>query len=231
MTFHPAPRRTPPNSWMILPLPRTGPSRRWRLQLMTKVRLSSSSKRRPGSRPRDSVSSIRRRRGRPRRAGRGVLRPRSPRYFAELGLIDRIHRAEPHRHRRELPELRHQARVIRRQRERVARRRGATSPGSRRVAPLASGPRGRPAYIPGGVAWKKICPRRQGDPARARSGSRLRRGSPRRRRWKCGRRRRCPGAGRGGRGPRRSTGRSPADRFSTSRRPVPGLVLAGMVLT
>ena len=44
MTFHPAPRKIPSSSWMILPLPRTGPSSRWRLQLMTHVRLSSLSR-------------------------------------------------------------------------------------------------------------------------------------------------------------------------------------------
>ena len=44
MTFQPAPRKTPSNSWMILPLPRTGPSRRCKLQLTTQMRLSRFSR-------------------------------------------------------------------------------------------------------------------------------------------------------------------------------------------
>jgi hypothetical protein len=87
MTFQPAPRKTVSSSWMILPLPRTGPSRRCRLQLTTKMRLSSFSR---------------------EAAALQVLQ--------EAGLVDRHDRAEPHRHGRELPEVRHQPGVrVRRQ--------------------------------------------------------------------------------------------------------------------
>ena len=58
MTFHPAPRKMPSSSWMILPLPRTGPSSRCRLQLMTKIRLSSFSLPPREIAPSDSGSSI-----------------------------------------------------------------------------------------------------------------------------------------------------------------------------
>ena len=44
MTFQPAPRKMPSNSWMILPLPRTGPSSRCKLQLTTQIRLSRFSR-------------------------------------------------------------------------------------------------------------------------------------------------------------------------------------------
>src|SRR3954465_6375430 len=121
ITFQPAPRKIVSSSWMILPLPRTGPSRRWRLQLTTKIRLSRRS--RPASEiaPSDSRSSL----------SPSPQKPHTPAVAAEapdpaLGrvgglaavevlhearLVDRHQRAEAHRHRGELPEVRHQPRV------------------------------------------------------------------------------------------------------------------------
>ena len=107
---------------MILPLPRTGPSRRWRLQLTTKVRLSSSSPAASCSRPRDSGSSIS---PSPRNAhtcwSLVSLMPAVVQVLVELRLVDGVHRADAHRHRGELPEVGHQARVrVRGQRQRRA---------------------------------------------------------------------------------------------------------------
>ena len=89
----------------------------------------------------------------------GVLDAAVVQVLVELRLVDRVHRAEAHRHRRELPEVRHQPRV------RVGRqRRGApsttwTSPGgSRRGGPRSRRPsRKARAYMPGEAwPWKKI---------------------------------------------------------------------------
>ena len=117
MTFQPAPRKRASSSWMILPLPRTGPSSRCRLQLMTKMRLSSFSRAASEIAPSDSGSSIS-----PSPRNAQTLRPVAVDDAAvlqvahEARLIDRHDRAEPHRHGRELPEVRHQPRMrIRRQ--------------------------------------------------------------------------------------------------------------------
>ena len=109
MTFQPAPRKSASSSCTILPLPRTGPSSRCRLQLMTKMRLSSFS--RPASEiaPSDSGSSIspspqNTQTFRSRRVGEAP----ALQIAQEARLIDRHQRPEAHRHRRKLPEVRHQ---------------------------------------------------------------------------------------------------------------------------
>ena len=94
---------------MMLPLPRTGPSSRCRLQFTTKIRLSSFSREASVSAPSDSGSS------------RFAVAQERPNFATglrddaailqvphEARLIDRRDRAEPHRYRRELPEVRHQ---------------------------------------------------------------------------------------------------------------------------
>ncbi len=117
MTFQPAPMNAASSSWMILPLPRTGPSRRCRLQLTTNTRLSSFSRTGSVSAPMLSGSSIS---PSPRKAQ--TLRSDTGAQAAILHvalkarLVDGHHRAETHRHRGELPEVRHQPRMrIRRQ--------------------------------------------------------------------------------------------------------------------
>ena len=112
MTFQPAPRNAASSSWMILPLPRTGPSRRCRLQLMTNTRLSSFSRTGMVIAPIDSGSSIS-----PSPRNAQTLRSDGWHDAAMLEialkarLVDRHHGAEAHRHRRELPEIRHQPRM------------------------------------------------------------------------------------------------------------------------
>ena len=97
---------------MILPLPRTGPSSRCRLQLTTKVRLSRPSRDAMCSAPSDSGSSVS---PSPRNAQTREpdvsSRPRLREIAVVAGLVDRADRPEAHRDRRELPEVRHQARV------------------------------------------------------------------------------------------------------------------------
>src|SRR6188768_692612 len=106
MTFHPAPRKTLSSSWMILPLPRTGPSSRCRLQLMTKIRLSSFSRPAIEIAPSDSGSSHS-----PSPRNAHTLRLLAFARLEEARLVDRHQRPKAHRHRRELPEIRHQPRV------------------------------------------------------------------------------------------------------------------------
>ena len=117
MTFQPAPRKNASSSWMILPLPRTGPSRRCRLQLTTKVRLSSSSNGGDVQQPAAlRLVHLAVAEERPDVLLAGVLDAARVQVLVELRLVDRVHRAEAHRHRRELPEVRHQPRVrVRRQ--------------------------------------------------------------------------------------------------------------------
>ena len=97
---------------MILPLPRTGPSSRCRLQLMTKTRLSRRSRTGIVIAPIDSGSSVS-----PSPKKHHTLRscggtmPRALEVAHEARLVDRHHRTQAHRHRRELPELRHQPRM------------------------------------------------------------------------------------------------------------------------
>ena len=108
---------------MILPLPRTGPSSRCRLQLMTKIRLSSRSRTGIVIAPIDSGSSVSPspRKHQTLRSCAGMI-PRALEVAHEARLVDRHHRAQAHRHGRELPELRHQPRMrIRRQPDALAR--------------------------------------------------------------------------------------------------------------
>ena len=139
MTFHPAPRKMPSSSWMILPLPRTGPSSRWRLQLMTQVRLSSFSRPARLIAPRLSGSSHS---PSPRNAQTrtsSVVRQAAVAQVAVVpGVVDRHDRAEAHAHGRVLPEVRHEPRV------RVARQSAAGVQFLAEVLELASrraGPR------------------------------------------------------------------------------------------
>ena len=109
MTFQPAPRKSASSSCTILPLPRTGPSRRCRLQLMTKMRLSSFS--RPASEiaPSDSgLVHLAVAAERPDLAPARVGEAAALEVAQEARLIDRHQRPEAHRHRGELPEIRHQ---------------------------------------------------------------------------------------------------------------------------
>ena len=139
MTFQPAPRKFVSSSWMILPLPRTGPSRRCRLQLMTKIRLSRRS--RPAMRDRAQrlrlVHLAVAHEG-PDLAPGGLGQAAALQVLHEAGLVDRHQRAEAHRDRRELPEVRHQPRV------RVGRAARCRRPpcGSCASAPRGSAPRG-----------------------------------------------------------------------------------------
>ncbi len=112
MTFHPAPRKMPSSSWMILPLPRTGPSSRWRLQLMTQVRLSSFSRPARPMHPSDSGSSHS---PSPRNAQTRTSSVSREAAVAQVAVVprvvDRHDRAEAHADGRVLPEVRHQPRV------------------------------------------------------------------------------------------------------------------------
>ena len=140
MTFQPAPRKIASSSWMILPLPRTGPSSRCRLQLMTKIRLSSFSRDGEADRAeRFRLVGLAVAEERPDLRGRRLLQAAILQVAVEARLVDRHDRAEAHRHRRELPELRHQPRVrIRRQPAAGLRARG----GSSAAAPPTAGLRG-----------------------------------------------------------------------------------------
>ena len=102
---------------MIFPLPRTGPSRRCRLQLTTNVRLSRPSVAAMWIRPRDSGSSISPSPRNAQTCWSAVSRDAAVAQVAvEPRLHDRVHRAEAHRDRGELPEVRHEPRVrVRRQ--------------------------------------------------------------------------------------------------------------------
>ena len=148
MTFQPAPRNTASSSWMILPLPRTGPSRRCRLALTTKTRLSSCS--RPARLKAPSVSgsshlAVAHEAPHPRAARIGdaavVQVP------VEMSLVNGVERPDPHRDRRELPELGHEP-GVRVRREAAGAGRGAlTAPcGSAPAGPRSGGPRGRPGH-------------------------------------------------------------------------------------
>ena len=104
----------------------------------------------------------------------GVLDAAVVQVLVELRLVDGVHRADAHRHRRELPEVRHQPRVrVGRQRQRRRRRRRATSPGgTRRGGPRTAGPRGRRGRTCRGRRGPGRRPgrRRRGGPCRGRSG-------------------------------------------------------------
>ena len=128
MTFHPAPRKMPSSSWMILPLPRTGPSSRWRLQLMTQVRLSSFSRPARPMQPSDlRLVALAVAEERPDADVVGLGQAAVAQVAVEAGVVDRHDRAEAHAHRRVLPEVRHQPRV---RVARTARRRAAVPGGS-----------------------------------------------------------------------------------------------------
>ena len=97
---------------MILPLPRTGPSSRCRLQLTTNVRLSSpSSAATCGNAAAFGFVHLTVAKERPDVLIGGVLDAAVVQVVVEPGLVDRVERAEAHRHRREFPEVGHQARV------------------------------------------------------------------------------------------------------------------------
>ncbi len=102
---------------MILPLPRTGPSRRCRLQLTTNTRLSRPLAHRHGERAhRLRLVHLAVAEERPHLAVGGLRQAAVLHVANEARLIERHHRAEAHRHGRELPEVRHQPRMrIRRQ--------------------------------------------------------------------------------------------------------------------
>ncbi len=112
ITFHPAPRKWPSSSWMILPLPRTGPSSRCRLQLTTKMRLSSflAAGQRDRAEGLGLVGLAVAEEGPDLVVGLGV-QTAVLEVVVEARLVDGHDRAETHRHRRELPEIRHQPRV------------------------------------------------------------------------------------------------------------------------
>jgi hypothetical protein len=232
MTFQPAPRKNASSSWMILPLPRTGPSRRCRLQLTTKVRLSSSSLAAScSSATRLGLVHLAVAEERPDVLVAGVLDAAVVQVAVELSLVDRVHRAQAHRHGRELPEAGHEPRV------RVGRQRPDLAVDDVRallaeaveVVLGENGPRGRPANTSRGPRGpgRRSGRRRRGGPGRGRSGSsRLRRASPPTHRSRCARRRPCPAAGPGARGSRRSSGSSadrpaPCPRRRGTRAPAP----------
>jgi hypothetical protein len=96
---------------MILPLPRTGPSRRCRLQLTTQVRLSSPRGRPARSRRASRARRSRRRRGSTTPGVRRVVDAAVVQVAIEACVVDRVDRAEAHRHGGELPEVGHQPRV------------------------------------------------------------------------------------------------------------------------
>ncbi len=118
MTFQPAPRKSPSSSWMIFPLPRTGPSSRCKLQLMTQIRLSRFSRAPSVIAP--SVSGFVAFAVAEKRPDFRLVLPIRQTARLQIAvkarLIQRHDRAEAHRDRRELPEIRHQIRMrIRRQ--------------------------------------------------------------------------------------------------------------------
>ena len=104
MTCQPAPRNSDSNSWITLPLPRTGPSSRCRLQLTTKIRLSSFSRDARVRAAVDSGSSISPSPTKHHTRCCDVsFNPARVKVAVEPSLVHRVDRAEPHRHRRELP--------------------------------------------------------------------------------------------------------------------------------
>jgi len=86
----------------------TGPSSRCRLQLMTKVTLSSLSRAASVSAAIDSGSSISPSPKTPRRGECRCSPGCDPSDSEEARLVDRTDRPDGHRHRRKLPERRHQ---------------------------------------------------------------------------------------------------------------------------
>ena len=97
---------------MILPLPRTGPSSRCRLQLTTKMRLSSCSRAARLERGlRLGLVHLAVADEAPHRGCRRVDDVLVLEVAVEARLVDRVQRAEAHRHGGELPEVRHAARV------------------------------------------------------------------------------------------------------------------------
>ena len=136
---------------MILPLPRTGPSRRCRLQLMTQVRLSSRSRAASEIEPeRLGLVALAVAEEAPHPRAAGVVDAAVVQVAVEAGLVDRVDRAEAHRHGRVLPEVGHEPRV------RVARQARRRPISSRRKLSRWSSSR-RPsrkarAYMPG-AAW------------------------------------------------------------------------------
>ena len=142
MTFQPAPMNAASSSWMILPLPRTGPSRRCRLQLTTNTRLSSFSRTGSVSAPiaLGLVHLAVAEEGPDLAVG---LRHHAAVFHVALKarLVDGHHRPQAHRHRRELPEVRHQPRMRIRRQAVAARLPG----GSASAGPRSGGLRGRRA--------------------------------------------------------------------------------------
>ena len=137
----------------------------------------------------------------------GVLDAAVAQVAVELGLVDRVHRADAHRHRGELPELRHQPRV--RVRRQPVRRLRLLLPEPVQV--LLAQPTlevGAGVHARRGVALEEhLVATARGGRDHGRSGSdRPRRAWPRRRRWRCAHRRRCRNAGPGAPAPRRSSG-------------------------
>ena len=97
---------------MIWPLPRTGPSSRCRLQLMTKIRLSSFLA--GGERDRAErfgLVGLAVAEERPDLRVRSLLEAAILEVAHEARLVDRLDRAEAHRHRGEFPEVGHQPRM------------------------------------------------------------------------------------------------------------------------
>src|SRR5208337_4334462 len=93
---------------MILPLPRTGPSRRCRLQLTTKIRLSRRSREASVIEPSDSGSSISIAHEGPDFAARRRFQSAIFQILDEAGVIDRLNRAESHRHGWKFPKVGHE---------------------------------------------------------------------------------------------------------------------------
>ena len=207
ITFQPAPRKNASSSWTILPLPRTGPSSRCRLQLITKQQVVQTVVGRQLQQPAGLrlVHLAVAEEGPDPPVG-GVLDAAVAQVAVELRLVDRVHRADAHRHRRELPELRHQPRV--RVGRQAVRGLGLLLPEAVEVVlaepALEVGPG---VHARGGVALEEDLVSAAGvvRPAEEVVEADLVQCRGRPRRWRCARRHRCRGAGRGAPARRRSS--------------------------
>ncbi len=113
MTFQPAPRKKPSSSWMILPLPPDGPVETLQVAVHDEGEVVEAV---VGGELQQAAAlrlvHLAVAEERPHVLIAGVLEAAVVHVAVGLGLVDRVHRADAHRHGGgELPELRHEARV------------------------------------------------------------------------------------------------------------------------
>ena len=141
MTFQPAPRKVASSSWMILPLPadRTVEALEVAVDDEDQVVELFPGGQRQGAEGLGLVALAVAEEA-PHPALRGVGDAAVLQVAVEVGLVDGVERAEPHRHRRELPEVRHEPGVgVRRQPARIRPGGPAAPCGSSSAGPRSAG--------------------------------------------------------------------------------------------